>query len=899
MRFQEIHLIRFGRLRDLVLAGEDGPLASLVVVQAPNEGGKTTLFTFLTSLLYGFSPATREKHPYAPWTGEGDVEGWARIRLDRGEEWEIRRRLLSRPDGYLRGPSGREDLANRPLPWLPSAVPEKVYGQVFSLTLSEMARLSEEGWAAVQDRLVTGMGARDLRSARDVAEELEKEAASLWRPNRRGKQEVRKLRKEARAVRRRGRDLEEGDVELRARIRRLAETRDTLTGLREERETVGLRLEQVEELRPLRLQLGRLQELEARVRDPKGLAELPSDPREKLAEGEREIEGTAASLRELEEREVDLEKARRIYTPELEERIRQERTMEELADRAASHAARLPLLASLDQEIRDLERRCANRSRELFDAPWDDLPRSRLQAVSLGAVAEAVKAAREAGERRRIEEEARVLAREARADLLPLDLWAGALLLLLSLLLLLAGYVRSDLLLLALGSVGLALGGGLLLLRRRREKGGADRPQGGTEGDPVEESGGREDQARRRLAQALEGLPSRDRLLEDPPPDLPEQIGGLQEYLHDLREREERRRRLECQEDALRGEMDEMSRTVGLPLPADFGAAAREIRGKLEEARTVRERASSADEELQDLEEEKAVLEGELTRRRRRQEDLRERVRRFGSGSLDRGLQSVEEERKALHEARLIREEMQRRHPDLEERIARIREAEEAGADWILDEKAVIRDRAEVKELDHRIQELAREEGVLDTEVRQLQEGESVADAEGEAMALEEELEVLIRRRDRLRLLARILREADRRVREENQPRLVQQAGEYLSRITDGRYQRILPGDGDLFFLRDPLSGREVAVREPLSRGTREQVYLSLRLAAMDQLDAGGERLPLCVDEALVNWDRERMGRGLDLLLDVGRTRQVFFFTCQPHMARRLSEAGARHLVLP
>jgi uncharacterized protein YhaN len=76
-------------------------------------------------------------------------------------------------------------------------------------------------------------------------------------------------------------------------------------------------------------------------------------------------------------------------------------------------------------------------------------------------------------------------------------------------------------------------------------------------------------------------------------------------------------------------------------------------------------------------------------------------------------------------------------------------------------------------------------------------------------------------------------------------------------------------------------------------------VYLSLRLAAMDQLDAGGERLPLCVDEALVNWDRERMGRGLDLLLEVGRTRQVFFFTCQPHMARRLSEAGARHLVLP
>jgi uncharacterized protein YhaN len=79
-----------------------------------------------------------------------------------------------------------------------------------------------------------------------------------------------------------------------------------------------------------------------------------------------------------------------------------------------------------------------------------------------------------------------------------------------------------------------------------------------------------------------------------------------------------------------------------------------------------------------------------------------------------------------------------------------------------------------------------------------------------------------------------------------------------------------------------------------MSTGTLEQAYLALRLAIVDHLDQGLERLPLFVDEVLVNWDRERRTRGMKLLAAVARHRQVFVFTCHPEVAHGLETQGAR-----
>ena len=84
-----------------------------------------------------------------------------------------------------------------------------------------------------------------------------------------------------------------------------------------------------------------------------------------------------------------------------------------------------------------------------------------------------------------------------------------------------------------------------------------------------------------------------------------------------------------------------------------------------------------------------------------------------------------------------------------------------------------------------------------------------------------------------------------------------------------------------------------------LSTGAREQLYLAMRLAIMSHLDHDRERLPLFIDEALVNWDAARRGRGFQLLHELSQTRQVFVMTCHEPWAEELIGAGANRVDLP
>jgi uncharacterized protein YhaN len=150
-------------------------------------------------------------------------------------------------------------------------------------------------------------------------------------------------------------------------------------------------------------------------------------------------------------------------------------------------------------------------------------------------------------------------------------------------------------------------------------------------------------------------------------------------------------------------------------------------------------------------------------------------------------------------------------------------------------------------------------------------------------------------------VLARVLREADRRFRQEHQPDLLRRAGSYLEHLTGGRYERLIVDETDgnhLFHLVGPTLPAPVPLAPPISTGTLEQAYLSLRLAIVDHLDRGGERLPLFIDEIFVNWDGERRARGLEVLAGIANTRQVFVFTCHPRVAAELSERGGHVLEL-
>ena len=82
-----------------------------------------------------------------------------------------------------------------------------------------------------------------------------------------------------------------------------------------------------------------------------------------------------------------------------------------------------------------------------------------------------------------------------------------------------------------------------------------------------------------------------------------------------------------------------------------------------------------------------------------------------------------------------------------------------------------------------------------------------------------------------------------------------------------------------------------------LSRGTREQLYLALRFGLIREFGDHSERLPVVVDEALVNFDPGRARLAAESFAELSQTNQVLVFTCHPATADMFAEAAGAQVV--
>jgi hypothetical protein len=110
----------------------------------------------------------------------------------------------------------------------------------------------------------------------------------------------------------------------------------------------------------------------------------------------------------------------------------------------------------------------------------------------------------------------------------------------------------------------------------------------------------------------------------------------------------------------------------------------------------------------------------------------------------------------------------------------------------------------------------------------------------------------------------------------DRQPQVVRRAGALFERVTSGRYPRLLAGDDTLFAI--DATGRRI---DPvaLSRGTRDLLYLCLRLALAEEL-ASTTPLPMLLDDVLVNFDEPRARAMAEVMVDFASRHQVLVFTC-------------------
>lgn len=143
-----------------------------------------------------------------------------------------------------------------------------------------------------------------------------------------------------------------------------------------------------------------------------------------------------------------------------------------------------------------------------------------------------------------------------------------------------------------------------------------------------------------------------------------------------------------------------------------------------------------------------------------------------------------------------------------------------------------------------------------------------------------------------LRLASLLLSRSIESYRRDHQGPLLEAAGNIFRTLTGGSFSGLQAeyGDNDIPYLaglradgRANTGGEALGV-EAMSEGTRDQLFLALRLAAIGHYMASARPVPFIADDLLVHFDDHRAAAAFEALGELATRTQVLFFTHNRHM---------------
>ena len=141
-----------------------------------------------------------------------------------------------------------------------------------------------------------------------------------------------------------------------------------------------------------------------------------------------------------------------------------------------------------------------------------------------------------------------------------------------------------------------------------------------------------------------------------------------------------------------------------------------------------------------------------------------------------------------------------------------------------------------------------------------------------------------------LKVAGFVLKNEIERFRRENQTPVLAITSRYFRELTLGSFAGLLPDEndqGDPVLVGTRSNGARVLV-ERMSSGTRDQLYLAMRLASLEWRLADHEPMPFILDDILVNADDARSRAALKILGELAAKTQIILFT---HHRRIVDEA--------
>lgn len=888
MKLKKVTASSFGPLKDWK-SPEIGE--NFVVVYGCNESGKTTLFRLVSTLLYGFNPVT--DNPYIPWDGSV-VECSGTFADDSGHYMDIYRRLKNRPEGSVLFEGKKENLANKPVSKA-AHVPWDIFNEVFSLTIDELCFPEGTLWQGIQDQLLGGQYVKLFHPVSRVASEIREEAGSLWRPNRLGNPKDKQLSAAYGELKDRLNKAMENEKCLRKIEEEIHDINTHINSLLVEKSGIMKGLNRYERLYPVFKSLKKIEQLKKLAGDVAQYDFLPEDVEGALYGINNDRENLKKQYEGLNIKIDEARKKTSLYTPTHRAVYEHRDDIERLSRSYAQTESDLNAIEGYNIEIAGLFERQKILAADLIEGSLNEKTAQYLSDFDSSKLRHAIQSYK--SENAKYQEQQTYVSglriKASSGKIHKFVPWASIGMMIGGL----AGMMLTDSPFESTVSGVLTISGAVLMIIYAllgRNRNDSELKEGEKKLAKLLYA---RNEAKERVRECLKDLNIREDRLLEPDEMLISDVAALKDTCCSMQKVADMRSTAEGRISNVRLLSSAIMMECGIPEGKDILENISTLEKLLVEARTFRQEAEKANTEIGSCGRTLSEIDGKIKEAEKKYKSLIDGLMSIKGDSLEEKIQCLKERRRHNEMSMSIMEELEREHPDLDDLVFEIESEDMQDSRWLFDDGYVVKLRMELQEIENKINALNESVGSLKKDMEHRREMESPDEIRSRMMEIEDLRRQASEERDRLMLLRNIILKAESIYREENQPDVLKKAGKYLKAITGGRYFDFYGEEGDKAldvmsnYRKQPLNTEKMT----LSRGTKEQIYLALRLSLANHLDSSGERLPLFLDEVFINWDENRMDNAAALFNEIKYERQVFLFTCHRDLANMFSsKCGAQ-----
>lgn len=196
-----------------------------------------------------------------------------------------------------------------------------------------------------------------------------------------------------------------------------------------------------------------------------------------------------------------------------------------------------------------------------------------------------------------------------------------------------------------------------------------------------------------------------------------------------------------------------------------------------------------------------------------------------------------------------------------------------------------------IKKIEDSVVERTNEQISIQATIQKLEEDGQYSELIQQRENMKAEIEEVVHRWASYKVASSMIEQTLKYAKKDRLPKMLTDIERYFLQLTNNRYEKVTVKESFLLHRKDGA----VFTPSDLSRGTAEQLYVALRFAFVLNVSKKMP-LPVIVDEGFVNFDQERKGKVLDLLASLSQEVQVLYFTFEEPALERYQ--GSKQLYL-